>query len=93
MAKYFAKALEGKEGTFISINSGNGIMTSPGQSSYCSNKAAGVRIVEQLHLGNHLLPSSPVYLPTLILTHQRSPTSAVSTCTPASWKRKWCTTS
>lgn len=56
MAKYLAKALNGKEGTLINVSSGNAIFTAPGQSSYSCNKAAGHRITEQVHLGK-LLPS------------------------------------
>jgi NAD(P)-dependent dehydrogenase (short-subunit alcohol dehydrogenase family) len=50
MAKHFAKALDGKTGSLISISSGNGIFTSPAQSSYCANKVAALRIIEQLHI-------------------------------------------
>ena len=67
MAKYFSKALAGKEGTFINMSSTNAILTSPGQSAYCGNKAAGHRVTEQIHLGKprhsfHLpaFPSEPL---------------------------------
>lgn len=51
VAKYFAKALNGQEGTLINTSSGSALFTSPTQSSYCANKAAGLRIIEQLHIG------------------------------------------
>lgn len=60
MAKHLAKTLDGKPGTLINVSSGNGLFTSPGQSSYCCNKAAGVRIIEQLHVGSFIHPSHPI---------------------------------
>lgn len=62
MAKYFAKLLNGRQGTLINLSSGNAIFTSYGQSSYCANKVASLRIIEQLHVGkqpSHLPRSQP----------------------------------
>ena len=69
MAKHFAKALDGKTGTFINMSSAAGVFASPGQAAYCSNKAAGIRIIEELHLGM----SSPHCLTLSRIPHPRPP--------------------